>query len=80
MYGNFLKESSAITSSEEMLQYGKEYLTLSELWDDIADTFLILSRSRSSKRIEEIAEGLEHIHSKEEKLLSQLCLLVQKQE
>ncbi len=79
MYGNFLKESSAITGSEQMLQYGKEYLTLSELWDDIADTFLTLSRTGSTERLEEIAEGLVHIHSKEDKLLSQLCSLVQEQ-
>ena len=79
MYGNFLKESSKIVDSEELLQNGKEYLTLSELWDDIADTFLELSRTGSIKRLEEIAENLEYIHAKEEKLLSQLCSLVRSQ-
>jgi hypothetical protein len=76
MYGNFLKESSAITGSDELMLYGKEYLTLSELWDDIADTFLTMSRTGAPERLKEIAEGLEHIHLKEEKLLGQLCLIV----
>jgi hypothetical protein len=79
MYGNFLKESSAIIGSEELLQYGKEYLTLSELWDDIAETFLRSSQMGSHKRLEEIAEGLSLIHQKEEKLLGQLCALVREQ-
>ena len=77
MYGNFLKEGAAITGAVEMAQYGREYLTLSELWDDVADTFLSLSDTGSVERLEEIAECLEHIHSKEEKLLRQLCTLVQ---
>ena len=79
MYGNFLKESSAITGSKELFQYGKEYLTLSELWDDIAETFLLSSRTGTHERLEEIAEGLAHIHQKEEKLLAQLCALIQEQ-
>jgi hypothetical protein len=79
MYGNFLKECSTIVESEEMLQYGREYLTLSELWDDVADTFLGMGRTGSPGRLSEIAEGLEHIHAKEEKLLNGLCSLVRAQ-
>ncbi len=76
MYGNFLKESTAVTGIPQMELYGKEYITLSEWWDDVADTFLSLSETGSVERLEEVAECLEQIHSKEDKLVKQLYTLV----
>jgi len=77
MYGTFLKECAALLDIGDLERLGSEYITLSEWWDDVADTLLAIGRKDMVARLDEVSESLEHIHQKEESFIGQLCNLVQ---
>jgi hypothetical protein len=76
MYGNFLKQGAAITGRDELDQYGREYITLSEWWDDTADTLQAIGNTSRVGRLDEVSECLMQIHRKEAALIKQLSDLV----
>jgi hypothetical protein len=76
MYGNYLRECVALTGLEELDSIGKEYITLSEWWDDVADKLLKMSTSGNVNKLDDIADLLTLIHHKEENLIQHLCVLV----
>ncbi len=76
MYGNYLRECAPITGLEEMESIGKEYVTLSEWWDDVADKLFEMSTSGNVNELDEVADLLTYIHHKEDNLIQHLCIIV----
>jgi hypothetical protein len=76
MYGEFLKQCAESFNQNELARLGREYTMLSELWEDVADSFLHLSESGQRGILDEISDSLAYIHRKEKKLVGNLCMFV----
>jgi len=76
MYGNFLRECAARNGLKELESIGKEYVSLSEWWDDVADKLFEMSTSGNVNKLDDIADLLTLIHHKEDNLNQDLCVIV----
>jgi hypothetical protein len=76
MYGNYLRECATLTGLEALDSIGKEYVTLSEWWDDVADKLFELSTTGNVNKLDDIAELLTLIHHKEDNVIQHLCVIV----
>jgi hypothetical protein len=73
MYGNFLKECGELLDSPPLIQSGKEYVTLSAWWEDVADTFLKIHATGAVEGLSEVSDCLEEIYQKETSFIGKLC-------
>jgi len=76
MYGKFLKECASIIQMEQLERIGNGYITISEWWDEAADTFYQISESGERELLNGISECIGQIFKKEEDLILELSALV----
>jgi len=78
MYGEFLIETSEILKQQELANYGKEFLKVAVLWDNIATEMMKLFNTGKDSIIEKLPPMILDIAAKEEKILEQLKKTIEK--
>lgn len=68
MYGNFLIESSYILENDRILEIGKQFLIISDSWDDIANDLWELSESLHTDLLKIISNKVQTLYNKEKEL------------
>lgn len=72
MYGCFLIEASQVTGLQYFAEIGKGFLSVGDLWDDIADRLWTLSETGDIELLPDISETARTIHTLETELFQEL--------
>lgn len=73
LYRDFLKESSEILKLEELKQAHNEFIEIADLWTQISDLLIKVSKTKDKKYIEQATEILKQLSSKEETTMKNLA-------
>lgn len=73
MYGNFLIEAAELLDYSRIRVIGRQFLTLSDQWDNVADDMWKLSQSGQSELLNQISKKTIGLHDTEFELLSKLA-------
>lgn len=72
IYRDFLKESSALTGSEELLLASEAYDRIAKLWKEVADLFLQIGETEDLQYVNQASEILVQLSEMEKRAMEQL--------
>ena len=68
MYGGFLLEASNILQNDKFAHAGRQFIRVSEQWDDLADDLWQLSLEGDTALLKKMSDLIQHIYSVENNL------------
>lgn len=73
LYRDFLKESYEVLKLEILKQAHKEFIEIADLWTQISDLFIKVSKTKDKKYIEQASEILKQLSTKEKITMENLA-------
>lgn len=74
LYRDFLKESAEILCSDLLLKSSDEYDQIAKMWTEVAELFLLISKSKCEKYVEEASQLLINISQRERRAMEQILV------
>ena len=72
LYRDFLKESYELLKIDTLKQAQKQFIEIANLWTEISNLFLQVSKTKDRKYIEQATDILKQLSTKEKKVMEEL--------